>query len=96
MVSWKTVAEDEIQSWNKGYQKGQADIIIPNLHKHYKGFCIEFKTPENNHVLYDAQKELLERYRDNGYKTVASNDYDMIIKEVNEYMCGCKGEMHIL
>ena len=80
----------EIQSWNKGYQKDQADLIIPNLHKYYNGFCIEFKTPENNHMLYDAQKELLEKYSDNGYKTVASNDYDMIIKELNEYMWGVR------
>ena len=57
-----------IQSWKKGYQKGQPDIIISNLHKYYNGFCIEFKTPNNNGFLSDAQKELLEQYKNNGYK----------------------------
>ena len=37
-----------IRSFCKGYQKGQPDLIITNLHKHNSGFCIEFKTPKNN------------------------------------------------
>ena len=80
--SWRK----RIQSWKKGYQKGQPDIIISNLHKYYYGFCIEFKTPKNNGVLSDAQKEVLKNYKNNGYKTMVSSDYDMVIKEVIEYM----------
>lgn len=30
--------------------------------------------------LSDAQKELLERYAENGFKCIISNDYDFIIK----------------
>ena len=37
-----------IKSFCKGYQKRQPDLIITNLHKHYSGLCIEFKTPKNN------------------------------------------------
>ena len=79
-----------IQAWKKGYQKGQPDIIINNHHKYYNGFCIEFKTPKNNGVLSDTQKELLEQYKNNGYKTIVSNDYDLVIKEVSEYMCNVR------
>ena len=75
-----------VKSWKKGYQKGQPDIIISNLHKYYNGFCIEFKTPKNNGVLSDAQKEVLNNYKNIGYKTMVSSDYDMVIKEVIEYM----------
>ena len=42
----------------KGYQKGQPDIIIANNRKHYNGFCIEFKTPQNTGKLSDSQKEV--------------------------------------
>ena len=53
---------------------------------HYNGLCIEFKTPQCNGVLSDQQKELIERYEDNGYKCIVSNDYDLITKELNDYM----------
>ena len=75
-----------IESYKKGYQKGQPDLIINNLHKNYNGLCIEFKTPVCNGVLSEAQKTLLEQYRDNGYKTLVSNDYDVIIREINDYL----------
>ena len=35
-----------IDSFNKGYLRGSPDLIINNLHKHYTGFCIEFKSPK--------------------------------------------------
>lgn len=75
-----------IQSYKKGYMKGQPDLIIQNINKYYSGMCIEFKTPLGNGVVSKEQKELLESYEDGGYKCLISNDYDMIIKEINDYM----------
>jgi prophage antirepressor-like protein len=75
-----------IQSYKKGYRKGQPDLIIQNHHKYYSGMCIEFKTPLCNGVISKEQKELLQEYEDNGYKCLISNDYDYIIKEINNYM----------
>ena len=40
-----------IESHRKGYLKGSPDLIVNNLHKHYTGFCIEFKSPKGNGVL---------------------------------------------
>ena len=77
-----------IKSWQKGYQKGQPDLIIQNCHKRFNGFCLEFKTPKGNGVLSEAQKELLERYTDNNFKTLVSGDYDDIVREIIEY---CRG-----
>ena len=37
-----------IDSFKKGYFRGSPDLIINNLHKHYTGFCIEFKSPKGN------------------------------------------------
>ena len=75
-----------ISSYKKGYQKGQPDLIINNLHKHYNGFCIEFKTPKNNGILSEPHKENLKKYELNKYKCLVSNDYDECIKEIIMYM----------
>lgn len=75
-----------IQSYKKGYTKGQPDLIIQNMHKRYSGMCIEFKTPLGNGVVSKEQKELLESYEESGYKCLISNDYDLIINEINDYM----------
>ena len=40
-----------IDSFKKRYLRGSPDLIINNLHKHYTGFCIEFKSPKGNGVL---------------------------------------------
>ena len=74
-----------IDSFKKGYLRGSPDIIINNLHKHYTGFCIEFKSPKGNGVLSPDQSMILQQYRNNGFKILVSNDYDQIIKQIIEY-----------
>ena len=74
-----------IHSFKKGYLRGSPDLIINNLHKHYTGFCIEFKSPKGNGVLSPDQSMILLQYKNNGFKTLVSNDYDQIIKQVIEY-----------
>ena len=39
-----------IDSYKKGYLRGSPDLIINNLHKHYTGFTIEFKSPNGKGV----------------------------------------------
>ena len=69
ILSWanhncRTFGENEdtptkrINSWKKGYQKGQPGIIITNYHKEYSGLCIEFKSPTNNYQISEAQREM--------------------------------------
>jgi len=55
-----------IESFKKGYMKGQPDLIINNYHKLYRGLCIEFKTPKCIGVISIEQKKMMERYEDNG------------------------------
>ena len=74
-----------IESYRKGYLRGSPDLIINNLHKHYTGFCIEFKSPKGNGVLSPDQSMILRQYQNNGFKTLVSNDYDHIIEQVIEY-----------
>ena len=65
-----------IDSFKKGYLRGSPDLINNNLHKHYTGFCIEFKSPKGNGVLSLDQSMILLQYQNNGFKTLVSNDYD--------------------
>ena len=45
-----------INSWREGYMKGQPDIMIMNNQSRYYGLCIEFKSPNNNFKITDAQR----------------------------------------
>ena len=74
-----------IDSFKKGYLRCFPDLIINNLHKHYTGFCIEFKSPKGNGVLSPDQSMILLQYQNNGFKTLVSNEYDHIIEQIIEY-----------
>ena len=74
-----------IDSFKKGYLRGSPDLIINNLHKHYSSFAIEMKSPKGNGVLSPDQSMMLRQYQNNGFKTLVSNDYDQIIKQIIEY-----------
>ena len=76
---------ERIDSFKKGYLRGSPDLIINNLHKHYTGFCIEFKSPKGNGILSPDQSMILLQYQNNGFKTLVSNDYDQIIEQKIEY-----------
>ena len=76
---------NRIDSFKKGYLHGSPDLIINNLHKHYTGFCIEFKNPNDKGVLSPDQSMMLRQYQNNGFKTLVSNDYDHIIEQLIEY-----------
>ena len=65
-----------IDSFKKGYLHGSPDLITNSLHKHYTGFCIEFKNPKGNGVLSPDQSMILLQYQNNGFKTLVSNDCD--------------------
>ena len=79
-----------INSWKKGYIKGQPDIMIMNYHNHCSGFCIEFKSRTNNYQVREAQKEMKKRYKKNGFYFMISNDYDLITKYIHIYMEGVR------
>ena len=91
--------EKRIKAFNLGYLKGSADIIINNLHKTYSGFAIEFKSPKTGGIISESQAKMMNAYKDNGFKTLISNDYDEIIMQIIDYFedvrikcqyCSCK------
>lgn len=74
-----------IKSKQCGYQKGSPDLIINNLHKTYRGLAIELKTPKGRGIVSEHQIKMLNLYKNNGFKTLLSNDYDECVKTIIEY-----------
>ena len=82
--------DKRINSWKKGYMRGQPDLMILDYHKYYKGLCIEFKSPTNNYCVSEAQLKMKDKYCDNEYAFILSNDYDKISKLIHKYMSGVR------
>ena len=82
--------DKRLDSYKKGYQRGQPDLMILDYHKDYKGLCIEFKSPTNNYCVTESQIKMKEKYRENNYAFILSNDYDKISKLIHKYMAGVR------
>lgn len=79
-----------IDSKEKGYIRGQPDLLILNYDKDFEGLCIEFKSPTNIYRISDAQKDMKKRYVDIGCAFILSNNYDKIWKAIHDYMQGVR------
>ena len=66
------------------------DLMILDYHKDYKGLCIEFKSPTNNYYVSESEINMKEKYRENDYAFILSNDYDKISKNIHKYMAGVR------
>ena len=82
--------DKRLDSYKKGYQRGQPDLMVLNYHKDYKGLCIEFKSPTNNYEVSESQLKMKEKYCKNNYAFILSNDYDKISKLVHKYLAGVR------
>ena len=82
--------DKRLDSYKKGYQRGQPDLMILDYHKYYKGLCIEFKSPTNNYCVTESQLKMKEKFRENNYAFILSNDYDKISKLIHKYMAGVR------
>ena len=75
-----------LDSYRKGYQRGQPDLMILNNHKEYRGLCFEFKSPTDKYIISNSKKKMQQQYIQNGYQFFISNNYDEIIKTIHDYM----------
>ena len=64
--------------------------MILDYHREYKGLCFEFKSPTNNYYVSESQIKMKEKYRNNDYAFILSNDYDKISKLIHKYMAGVR------
>ena len=70
--------------------RGQPDLMILNYHKDYRGLYIEFKSPTNNYEVSESQLKMKEKYCQNNYAFILSNDYDKISKLIHKYFAGVR------
>ena len=81
----QTTDKLRIESWQKGYTKGQCDILLLNKHKKWTGLAIELKSPVGWGVVSAEQQKFLERLQGAGFLTLVSNDYDEVTVQIGEY-----------
>ena len=81
-------SELRISSWQKGYTKGQCDLLLLSAVGPYCGMALEFKSPNGNGALSEEQKRFLHQLVDQRWRVLISNDYDEIVMEVTRYMDG--------
>ena len=79
-------SEKRIISYKAGYLKGIPYLNIMEMNSKYNGFFIEFKSPTLKGVLSASQKQNLERLTLREYICSLSDDYDDVIREINNYM----------
>ena len=82
----QNTSEKRIESYQKGYKAGIADIIIYEHNTSYNGFAIEFKSPNGKGVISEKQLDMNEKMEDRGFKTLISDSYDDICIEINKYL----------
>lgn len=83
-------ANKRLNMSRKGYLAGTPDILILNKHLKYSGFAIELKTPNGSGRLSDNQQEALSQYKQAGFLTMVSNDYDELLHAIFTYFRGVR------
>ena len=82
--------QKRLDSYKMGYMKGIPDLLITNLHKKFAGFAIEFKTPKGTGIVSPDQESMLEKFKENNWKTLLTNDYDDCIVQLVDYFEGVR------
>lgn len=74
-----------IDSWRKGYTKGQCDLMVMNRSARWSGLAFEFKTPANTGRVSPEQRRFMDELVKAGFRVLLSNNYDEICNEVRDY-----------
>jgi prophage antirepressor-like protein len=72
-------SEKRLQSYHKGYTRGQPDLLFLNRTRYHNGLAIELKTPTGCGELSPDQREFLSRLRAQRFSTLVSECYDEIV-----------------
>ena len=81
----QTTTQQRSDGWKKGYVGGQPDLLILNRTTQFDGFAIELKTPKGDGQISNKQVDYLEQLESLRYKTLVSNNYDVIVIELTKY-----------
>ena len=79
-------SEMRLESWRKGYTKGQPDIMLPAKSGRKTGLALELKSPGWNGEASEHQKVFLTKLEANGWQVMCSNCYEDLIFAIRDYM----------
>ena len=80
-------SEKRIDSWRKGYTKGQPDLILPVKSGRKVGLALELKTPATWQAeASESQVRFLQKLEEQGWQILVSNCYEDILFAVRDYM----------
>ena len=82
-----------LDSWRKGYTKGQPDIMLPVRSGRKVGLALELKSPGWQGEASENQKIFLDKLQAEGWEVCVSNCYEDLLFVVRDYMeKGLKGK----
>ena len=79
-------SEKHIDSWRKGYVKGQPDILLPIRSGRKVGLALELKSPGWQGEASEHQKMFLQKLESEGWHVLVSNCYEDILFELPYYI----------
>ena len=82
----QTTSELRIDSWRKGYTKGQPDLMLPIRSGRKNGLALELKSPGWAAEASEHQKAFLQKLEEQGWQILVSNCYEDILFEVRDYL----------
>ena len=63
----QVTSQQRIDAWKKGWQPGQADLVLHNHHATYNGLAARLKEPLGSGLLSEAQAKMLKSYKLNNF-----------------------------
>ena len=82
----QTTSELRIDSWRKGYTKGQPDLMLPIRSGRKNGLALELKSPWWQAEASEHQKAFLRELQEQGWQILVSNCYEDLLFEVRDYL----------
>ena len=82
----QTTSELRIDSWRKGYTKGQPDLLLPIRSGRKVGLALELKSPGWHHEASEHQKAFLQKLEMEGWQILVTNCYEDLLFEVRDYL----------
>ena len=65
-------------------------IYFLNYHTKYRGLALELKTPTGRGIISKNQENYLKQLEHNGFQTLVSDDYDLILTTSVKYSLGIR------
>ena len=79
-------SEMRLDSWRKGYTKGQPDIMVQIRSGRKVGLALELKSPGWQGQASEHQKNFLDKLEAEGWQVCVSNCYEDLLFVVRDYM----------